>query len=164
MTLCQRNMKQEQELISKYGKDSGMKVPEGYFADLQAKIIDSLPPYQKSEPRVELSRWQRVKPYVYLAAMFCGIWLMMKVFHSATQPLSLSLDNPPEALVEMIDNGFDYDAMYLPYQDYDMDFDEDDEDLIMSYDNIQDFEDDFGYSLKPEYSVIPVDYNSRSNG
>lgn len=134
-------MKQEEQLISKYGKDSGMKVPEGYFPDLERRIMSSLPPYPQSTKVVEISRWQRVKPYVYLAAMFCGIWLMMKVFHTVTQPMSTSLDNPPQALVEMIDDGLDYDVTYLPIKM--MDFDEDDEDLIMSYDNIEDFKRDF---------------------
>ena len=155
-------MKQEEQLISKYGKDSGMKVPEGYFADLEKQIISSLPPYMKKEPIVEMSRWQRVKPYVYLAAMFCGIWLMMKVFHTATQPMSLNLDNPPEALVEMIDGGLDYDVHYLPF--IMEDFDDDDEELIMSYDSIEDFEKDFGYDLKPEYAEITVQTPSEKNG
>ena len=149
-------MKPEEQLLSKYGKESGMRVPEGYFADLQKNIMDSLPEYKKAEPKLDISRWQRVKPYVYLAAMFCGIWLMMKVFHTATQPMSLSLDNPPEALVEMVDGGLDYDVHYLPYME-DIDFNSDDEELIMSYDNIEDFEKDFGYTLKPEYSTITVE-------
>ena len=142
-------MKQEDQLISKYGKESGMKVPEGYFPDLEAKILDSLPPYKRVSQAPELSRWQRVKPYVYLAAMFCGIWLMMKVFHTATQPLSMNLDNPPEALVEMLDGGWDYDMRYIPNMP---DFDVEDEDFIMSYDNIEDFEKDFGYPIRPEYN------------
>lgn len=132
-----------------------MKVPEGYFADLQKNIMESLPQNKKGDSRIDISRWQRVKPYVYLAAMFCGIWLMMKVFHTVTQPMSLSLDNPPAALVEMIDGGMDYDIHYLPYLDG-TDFDTEDEELIMSYDNIEDFEQDFGYTLKPEYSTLTV--------
>lgn len=156
------DMKQEQQLLSKYGKDSGMKVPEGYFPELEKHIMEALPPYVKKKPIIELSAWQRVKPYVYLAAMFCGIWLMMKVFHTATQPLSLNLDNPPEALVEMIDGGLDYDVHYLPYLMED--FDAEDEELIMSYDNIEDFEQDFGYTLQPEYDDIPFDNPSEING
>lgn len=155
-------MKQEEQLISKYGRDSGLKVPEGYFSDLEQRIMSSLPPYQKSQPKVELSRWQRIRPYVYLAAMFCGIWLMMKVFHTATQPISLSLDNPPEALVDMIDGGLDYDVHYLPY--IMEEFDADDEELIMSYDSIEDFEKDFGYTLQPEYSTISPDSPLGKNG
>lgn len=134
-------MKQEEALINKYGKDSGLKVPEGYFPDLEANIMASLPPYKKAEKVMSLTGWQRVRPYVYLAAMFCGIWLMMKVFHTATQPMNMSLDNPPAALVEMIDGEMDYDMHYLPFSM--MDFDNEDEDFIMSYDNIEDFKDDF---------------------
>ena len=137
-------MKQEDQLISKYGKDSGMRVPEGYFPDLERNIMASLPPYKKAERTVELSGWQRMKPYVYLAAMFCGIWLMMKVFHTATQPMSLSLDNPPAALVELLEGGFDFEP-YQPTDNYDFDMEE--EDLILSYDNIDDFERDFYSSL-----------------
>ena len=142
-------MKQEEQLMAKYGKDSGMKVPEDYFAGLQHNIMASLPPYQKAAKVASLSRWHRMKPYLYLAAMFCGIWLMMKVFHTATQPISMNLDNPPEALVEMLDGGWDYDVHYVPYMP---EFDADDEDFIMSYDNIEDFEKDFGYTIKPEYN------------
>ena len=154
-------MKQEQQLISKYGKDSGFKVPEGYFAHLQQNIMESLPPYPETEKKIEMSRWQRVKPYVYLAAMFCGIWLMMKVFHTATGPISTSLDNPPEALVELFDYDYDYDTRYMSNN---LDFDLDDEELIMSYDNIEDFEKDFGYTLKPEYSTIIMDSPAGKNG
>ena len=138
-------MKQEEQLINKYGKDSGMKVPEGYFVEIEANILKNLPPYQKIDRHVELSRWQRVKPYVYLAAMFCGIWLMMKVFHTATQPISMSLDNPPEALVELINGGVDYDINYLTFPSDNYELDE--EELIMSYDNIEDFEKDFYANL-----------------
>ena len=152
-------MKQEDQLLAKYGKESGMKVPEGYFSDLEKNILSSLPPYKKAEHKIELSRWHRVKPYVYLAAMFCGIWLMMKVFHTATQPISMSLDNPPQALVEMFDNDFDYSPQFIQY---DSEYDLDDEELIMSYDNIEEFEKDFGYTFKPEYATF-ISHNN-SNG
>lgn len=136
-------MKEEDKIIEKYGKDSGMKLPEGYFPQLEKNILESLPPYPKKESTAPMSRWQRFKPYVYLAAMFCGIWLMMKVFHTATQPLSMSLDNPPEALVEMLNKDIDYDYHIIPFRD---EYDAEDEELIMSYDSIDDFKKDF-YNL-----------------
>ena len=128
-------MKQEDSLIKKYGKDSGMKVPENYFPELEARIMESLPPYVAAPKAPELSRWQRMKPYVYLAAMFMGIWLMMKVFHTVSRPMSLSLDNPPEALVELIDKDDYEDYAMLRYYDFG-----DEEDVILSYDSIEDFE------------------------
>lgn len=133
-------MKQEEPIINKYGKDSGMRVPEGYFPDLKENILRNLPPYPIAQEVVERSRWNRIKPYVYLAAMFCGIWLMMKVFHTATQPISMGLENPPEAIVELLDGGMEYEFQYLPYAN---DFDPEEDELIMSYDNIEDFEKDF---------------------
>ena len=151
-------MKNEEELIAKFGKDSGMRVPEGYFLDLQGNIMNSLPPYKKAPVISHISAWHRVKPYVYRAAMFCGIWLMMKVFHTATQPMSLSLDNPPQALVELVDGDMDFDVHYMPQF---ADFDLEDEDLFMSYDSFEEFEKDFGYTLKPEYST--VSYEKPSN-
>ena len=142
--MVKKDMKEEDKLISKYGKDSGMRVPEGYFADLEKNILQSLPPYPQKPAVTDLSRWHRVKPYVYLAAMFCGIWLMMKVFHTATQPLNMSLENPPAALVEMLDNGMDFDNHYLPYSS---EWNSEDEDFILSYDNIDDFKHDFYSTL-----------------
>lgn len=144
-------MKQEDALKEKYGQDSGMRVPEGYFATLQGQIMESLPPYEKARPMLERSRWQRMKPYVYLAAMFCGIWLMMKVFHGVTQPMYSTLDNPPAALVQLLDSEDDdlRDSYYV--SDYDME-----EEVIMSYDSIEEFEKDFGYSLLPEYASAKI--------
>lgn len=138
-------MKQEDILKDKFGTDAGMRVPEGYFSELERNIMNSLPPYESAPKPVKLSAWQRVKPYVYLAAMFCGIWLMMKVFHTATQPISMNLENPPEALVELLDGDMDFDFNYIPYS---ADFDIDDVDFIMSYDNIEDFEKDFENTSK----------------
>lgn len=62
-------------------RKSGMTVPEGYFESFAAKMMERIP---AEEPRVvEMPRhgfWQKVRPYVYMAAMFAGIWLMMNMF------------------------------------------------------------------------------------
>ena len=62
-----------------------MKVPEGYFADFAAHMRTALPERPEIEhpetictaPR---TMWEKVRPYVYMAAMFAGIWLMLQVF------------------------------------------------------------------------------------
>ena len=133
-------MKQEEKILEKYGKDSGMKVPEGYFSELNSRIMDQLPPYEVRRSVPQLSSWQRVRPYIYLAAMFCGIWLMMKLFHSVSQPMSLSLDNPPEALVYLIERESDLpDMNMMPMiDDYMLE-----EDVVMSYDSFAEFQEDF---------------------
>lgn len=63
----------------------GMKVPEGYFADFAARMADKLPVNEAAEtpaksPALDRSWWQRSRPFVYMAAMFAGIWLMTQMF------------------------------------------------------------------------------------
>ena len=50
------------------------KVPENYFAQLNEEIMSRLPEKEYVEPRT-VSLWDKVKPWVYLAAMFVGIYI-----------------------------------------------------------------------------------------
>ena len=72
-------MKREDDILKKIGRESGYKVPEGYFEQFVSRMKAALPKRGLPEP-VHPSLWQRLKPYVYMAAMFAGIWLMVKVF------------------------------------------------------------------------------------
>ena len=74
-------MKQEDStLLTKYGKDPGFKVPENYFDDFNKRMTEMLPDVEITAVDVKPTLWQRVKPLVYLAAMFAGVWCMMTVF------------------------------------------------------------------------------------
>ncbi len=88
----------ENRLRQKIGSDSGFKVPDGYFDSAYKRIADSLPPLPEVTVEKSLSNWQKIKPYLYMAAMFAGIWMMMKVFHTISVDSELSLDNPPKVL------------------------------------------------------------------
>ncbi len=71
-------MKAEDKIRQRYGSDTGFSVPDGYFDQVFAKIGSELPE-RETPPVVKMTRWQRMKPYVYLAAMFAGIWCTMKM-------------------------------------------------------------------------------------
>lgn len=136
-------MKDEEKLTYKYGRDSGMRVPDGYFADFEKRMLASLPEYPRESQMEERSSWQRFKPYIYLAAMFCGIWLMMKLFHTVSQPLNVSLDNPPEAIVQLIDGGYADDFQYGLWDiDYVLE-----EEVLMDYDSMDEFEAKFAETV-----------------
>lgn len=78
-------MKQEDSTISKkYGKDPGFKVPENYFADFNRRMTEMLPDVEITPVDVKPTMWQRVKPLVYMAAMFAGLWCMMSIFSHFT--------------------------------------------------------------------------------
>lgn len=123
-------------ILDQAGRNAGYKVPEDYFAGFRRKMIDRLPEKPQREAE-KPSVWTRVKPYLYMAAMFAGIWGMMKMFHMITSS-DLSLDNPPEAVVmAMADSDIpvwtsDRSEMYLL-----------EDDMIGQYADIEDFKEDF---------------------
>lgn len=143
-------MRHEDQLKDKYGTDPGFRVPDGYFEELNLKIMESLPAYPEAPRRVDMSLWQKVKPYVYLAAMFAGIWMMMKVFHTVSTSESLNLDNPPAAIAQAMASATDE---ALPYfttaNDYALE-----EEMTQTYSSIEEFEADFGYDFKPQYASL----------
>jgi len=71
--------KEDSKILEKLGKDPGFKVPENYFADFNAKLAESLPEIKITE-EVKPTLWVRVRPFIYMAAMFAGVWLMMHIF------------------------------------------------------------------------------------
>lgn len=77
-------MRQEDKLKEKVGKKLPYTVPEGYFKSFKENMLAQLPEFPEKPVEKRLSTWQRIKPYVYLAAMFAGIWCMMQIFHNVT--------------------------------------------------------------------------------
>lgn len=71
--------KEESKILDKLGKNPGFKVPENYFNDFNAKLLESLPDVKITE-EVKPTMWVRVRPFIYMAAMFAGVWLMMNIF------------------------------------------------------------------------------------
>lgn len=147
-------MKREEEYIKEIiGSDAGFVVPDSYFETMREEVMAKLPAYPAPSALRERTRWEKFKPYVYLAAMFAGIWLMMQVFHNVSDRSQLSLDNPPEMVAQAI-MSHDFDEF-----DYDEDTFADlqiESDLEQQYSSIADFEKDFGYSFKPEYQSIDI--------
>ncbi len=74
-------MKEEASpILKKLGKDPGFKVPENYFEDFNERMAAMLPEVEITDVEQKPSLWMRVRPIVYLAAMFAGVWCMMQVF------------------------------------------------------------------------------------
>lgn len=147
-------MKEEDKIIDKFGRKGPWSVPDGYFDEVRVEVMSKLPEYPVSPKAPDMSVWQRIKPYIYLAAMFAGVWCMMKVFHNASGMNSLSLDNPPEHIAAYIgEMDSDEFNMMLPTSMSDMELIDEVSD---NYSSIEDFEADFGYELEPEYANIDL--------
>jgi len=116
-------MKQEEsQILKQLGKDAGFKVPDGYFADFNARMADMLPEVEITDvdaPPATL--WQRVRPYVYLAAMFAGVWCLMQVFNMVvkTPNTSMQINNVAAHMLDDSGNADDF-IMSGGVSDYDI--------------------------------------------
>lgn len=88
-------MKHE-DILKTVNRQSGMTVPDGFFEDFAVRMAASLPEQKWETPQNELPRslWNKVRPYMYMAAMFLGVWCMMKMFNLMRPSNSdLSIEN-----------------------------------------------------------------------
>ena len=80
-------MKEEDILLKKLGKEDSFKVPDGYFENLTS---DKLPEKEKVVFKEEpVSTWTRLKPLLYMAAMFVGAALIVRVASSDHKPAAV---------------------------------------------------------------------------
>lgn len=95
-------MKRENStILEKYGKDPGFKVPENFFEDFNKRMTEMLPDVEITPVDVKPTMWQRLKPLVYMAAMFAGVWCMMQVFTHFTDNSGI---NTVSAVAEKMGN------------------------------------------------------------
>lgn len=100
-----------------------MTVPEGYFDNFVAKMSESLPdeaPMALPEPKRTF--WNKVRPYAYMAAMFAGIWCMMKMFGmlSGPGPDLTDINNYPGVKTALNDVTFVNDYIYPAVDSYEL--------------------------------------------
>ena len=67
-------------------RGSGMSVPDGYFEDFSVRMASQLPFREELDVPIAQQKatkgngWLRLRPYVYMAAMFAGAWCLLKMF------------------------------------------------------------------------------------
>ena len=79
-------MKEDTELKNRLGNENPFKVPEGYFENIVPEIMKQLPEAEVQESG-EIRMWEKVKPWVYMVAMFCGLMFGLRVM-MMDKPLS----------------------------------------------------------------------------
>ncbi|WP_303911869.1 hypothetical protein [Bacteroides mediterraneensis] len=79
--------KEETDLLKRCGTENPFTVPEGYFERFTEQLMEKLPE-REAQPAPRLTLWTRVKPWVYMAAMFCGLMLSVRMFVGEKQSQS----------------------------------------------------------------------------
>ena len=72
-------MDKKRILLKDIAKVDPFKTPEGYFENFTNGIMSQLPDVVREDP-VNVNLWQKIRPWVYMAAMFAGIVLMIRLF------------------------------------------------------------------------------------
>ncbi len=72
-------MQDDRILMERYGKKQPFTTPEGYFEHFHEQLMSSLPEVEPiAAPTTKISIMTRVKPWLYMAAMFVGIIFMVE--------------------------------------------------------------------------------------
>lgn len=73
-------MDKDYKLKQKYGKTNPFKVPDGYFEQLPNDIMKQIPNTQETARPATINLWMKIKPWVYMAAMFIGMSFTIRIF------------------------------------------------------------------------------------
>lgn len=129
-------MKKENDILTKIDHRDGRTVPEGYFEDFATRMAAELPHQSwEDEPAAvdttpaKRTLWEKLRPYVYMAAMFAGVWLMMKMFTIGTPPSAQEQLQQNEVLAEALSDG-----SYVENLNIDVDTDDASDLLTTAYD------------------------------
>lgn len=90
-------MGKEDNILRKVGTKNPFSVPDGYFEKFSEELISRLPEKETVFIPSEPTLWERVKPWIYMVAMFCGIMLSVRIFVGAPQKEDFPLITLAEA-------------------------------------------------------------------
>ena len=94
-------MGKEDNILRKVGTQNPFRVPEHYFEDFTQELMNKLPEKEPMQYLPEPTLWQRVKPWIYMTAMFCGIMLSVRIFVGEPKkeefpPIQIEAENLPD--------------------------------------------------------------------
>ena len=89
-------MREEENILKKVGTENPFKVPEGYFENLTSEIMAFIPEETPTKVVKMPTLWDRMKPCAYMAAMFVGAAMLIRIGSSSNEPAitnQLALDD-----------------------------------------------------------------------
>ena len=73
-------MEKENTLLNELGNETPFTVPENYFETFSRKMEQLVDEQEQTVTVPHLTMWHRVQPYIYLAAMFIGLYVSFNLF------------------------------------------------------------------------------------
>lgn len=110
-------MDTKQKNLNDLGKKNPFIVPDGYFEQLTSNIMDQLPD-KEPEKVVRVTLMDKVRPWLYMAAIFAGLGLFFKTLVGTDISKPVSNENIMEAqVVNLSDEELYWDCLETNYAD-----------------------------------------------
>ena len=86
-TISNKVMETNKKTLVDINKEVPFKVPENYFSQFNESIMTKLP--EKEVKQIEpVTLWDKSKTWIYMAAMFFGLFFTVKVLVTSTDTLN----------------------------------------------------------------------------
>lgn len=109
-------MKKRQSNLEQFKGENPFKVPEGYFENLTTQIMSNLPEQPAREPAKVVSMADRIRPWLYMAAVFVGLLLFFRALIGITDTDENVESQEPLLVHTAVSTDFhDEDEEYLEY-------------------------------------------------
>ncbi len=110
-------MGKEDNILRKVGTSNPFRVPNHYFGNFTQELMNKLPEKEPIPLLEEPTLWERIKPWIYMAAMFCGIMLSVRVFVGEPRKEELPMIGQAEA-VNLPDEDWEIMIDHIMMDDY----------------------------------------------
>lgn len=109
-------MKVEDEIKRRCGTGNPFTVPEGYFENFKERIMEQLPEKEdKTFKKPHVTIWNRIRPWLYMTAVFAGILLGVRVTVNLTSShkSSVAVNSTEKEMItdQDVDNLMDHSMM-----------------------------------------------------
>lgn len=109
-------MKVEDEIKRRCGIGNPFTVPEGYFENFKERIMEQLPEKEdKTFKKPHVTIWNRIRPWLYMTAVFAGILLGVRVMVNLTSShkSSVAVNSTEKEMItdQDVDNLMDHSMM-----------------------------------------------------
>ena len=110
-------MGKEDNILRKVGTSNPFRVPNHYFENFTQELMNKLPEKEPIPLLEEPTLWERVKPWIYMTAMFCGIMLSVRAFVGEPRKEELPMIGQAEA-VNLPDEDWEIMIDHIMMDDY----------------------------------------------
>lgn len=107
------------DILNQINRKAGFKVPENYFEDFVTKMESEFTQHEVI-PEAKPTTWNRIRPYIYMTAMFAGIWCMMWIFNDIVGVANKNTYNPTIIAGFQNEENIDEILMHSEISEYDI--------------------------------------------